>query len=144
MPAPRRFKPGVESQWPKATHVDGQMDLADRIPIETAEPYSDLAYLSGFDEIGYYALKNREMNLGFAVRWDAAVFQHLWYWQERYATQNAPWWGSAYAVGLEPWSAPYQSDPKKAIADGPLLNIGAGETIETFLSATPFEGDFEI
>lgn len=143
MPSARRFKPGVETDFPKALNINGKEDDAGRVPPESAPPYSDLAYLSGFDDQAFYTIKNEEKNVGFAVRWDARLFKYLWYWQERYATQDAPWWGSAYAVALEPWTSRWQPDPARAIEAGEWLHLSAGQVITTKLEASGFEGDFE-
>lgn len=142
MPPQRRFKPGVESDFPKALNINGKDDDASIVPPESAAAYSELAYLSGFDDSAFYALKNEEKNVGFAVRWDARLFKHVWYWQERYATQDAPWWGSTYAVALEPWTSRWQPDPNKAIEAGEWLRLAAGEVVTTRLEASGFEGEF--
>lgn len=140
MPDNRRFKPTVPGQWPMVLDKNGIENDASQIPPEKADPYSDLAYLSGFSDKAYYALMNEKEKLGFAVRWDAKVFSHLWYWQERYATQDAPWWGSAYAVGLEPWTAKWTDEPHKAIKNGEWLKLKANEEKLTSLSAEVVTG----
>lgn len=143
MPPRRRFRPGIEYDFPKALNIRGLEDDARIVPPESAAPYSELAYLSGFDEAAFYALKNEEQNLGFALRWDPRIFGQLWYWQERYATQDAPWWGSAYAVALEPWTMRWRPDPERAIAGGEWLHLEAGQVVSTSLEASAFEGDFQ-
>jgi hypothetical protein len=142
MPPNRRFQPGVESVFPKALNINGLEDDASLVPPASAAPYSDLAYLSGFDEKAFYALKNEAKNVGFAVSWDARIFKHAWYWQERYSTQDAPWWGSTYAIAIEPWTMRWRPDPEAAIADGEWLKMAAKSSIETQLTASAFEGDF--
>ena len=134
MPENRRFQP-VKGKWPWVKDIRGEADDASKIPSEEVAPYSDLAYLSGFPEKAHYALWNEQEKLGFAVRWEAGVFPYLWYWQERYATQDAPWWGGAYAVGLEPWTAKWTATPEEAIKNGEWLNLKAGEERQTSLSA---------
>lgn len=143
MPPQRRFQPGIELDFPKALNINGLEDDASLIPPEPATPYSDLAYLSGFDDKAFYALKNETKDVGFALRWDARIFGHVWYWTERYATRDAPWWGNTYAIALEPWTMRWRPDPEQAIADGEWLRLEAGEIIETKLEASGFEGDFE-
>jgi hypothetical protein len=142
MPPNRRFQPGIETDFPKALNIKGQADDASIVPPESAAPYSELAYLTGFDDQAFYTLKNEAKNVGFAVRWDARIFKHVWYWQERYATQDAPWWGSAYAVALEPWTSRWHPDPEKAIEAGDWLRLEAGQAVETKLEASAFEGEF--
>lgn len=140
MPDWRRFKPGVETKWPYAKNIKGQTDDASIVPPETAPPYSELAYLSGFDKKGYYAIQNPEKEVGFALRWEADLFKYLWYWQERYGTQDSPWWGAAYAVALEPWTSKWRPDAEQAIEDGEWLRMEAGEIITTRLQASALEG----
>ena len=76
------------------------------------------------------------------MKWDGRVFRHLWYWQERYATRDAPWWGSAYAIGLEPWTSRFPADAQQAIDAGDWLRLEAGEVLETGIEASAFEGEF--
>jgi hypothetical protein len=76
------------------------------------------------------------------VTWDGALFKHVWYWQERYASPDAPWWGRAYAVALEPWTTRYDANAEASIARGDWLKLEAGEAVTTQLRATAFEGDW--
>lgn len=142
MPPHRRFQPDIESGYPKVLNINGKEDDASIVPPHSAAPYSDLAFLSGFDDQAYYTLKNEAKNVGFAVRWDARIFKHVWYWQERYASQDAPWWGNTYAVALEPWTNRWRPDPQNAINEGEWLRLEAGQVLTTQLEATGFEGDF--
>jgi Domain of unknown function (DUF4432) len=143
MPPNRRFQSGVESDFPNALNINGIADDASLVPPASAAPYSDLAYLSGFDDSAFYALKNEEKNVGFAVRWDARIFKHVWYWQERYATQDAPWWGNTYAVGLEPWTNQWRPNPQDSIEAGEWLRLAAGQVVTTQLEASGFEGTYK-
>jgi hypothetical protein len=135
MPPNRRFKPGVETDFPKAFNINGLEDDASVVHPESAPPYSEMAYLSGFDDQAFYALTNEAQNLSFVVRWDARIFKYLWYWQERYGTKDAPWWGNAYAVALEPWTNRWRPNPEDGIEAGEWLRIEAGKTLETRLEA---------
>ncbi len=135
MPDHRRFKPGKEYNWPNVMDKHNKPDDASQIPAYSASPYSDLAYLSGYPKDAKYALWSEQEQIGFGVEWDARVFSHLWYWQERYATQDSPWWGDAYAVGLEPWTSAWTSEPDQAIKRGEWLNIKAGVALDTQLLA---------
>lgn len=141
MPPHRRFQPGVESVFPKTLNINGKEDDASIVPPESAAPYSELAYLSGFDDQAYYTLKNEEKNVGFTVRWDARIFKYLWYWQERYGTQDAPWWGNVYAVALEPWTNQWRPDPQKGIEAGEWLRLEAGAVQTTQLEASGFSDE---
>ncbi|MCL5997969.1 MAG: aldose 1-epimerase [Chloroflexi bacterium] len=139
IPAPRRFKPDVETAWPAAPGIDGIEDDASAVPPEDAPPYNDLAYLSGYDAQAWYAIKSARHGVGFRVAWDGRLFKHVWYWQERYASPDAPWWGRAYAVALEPWTTRYSPDAEASIQRGEWLHLNAGQTITTQLSAAAFE-----
>ena len=136
MPKTRRFKPGVETDWPLAINLQGQKDNASFIPGESDTPYSELTYLSGFGKKGNYTLIDSDHNLGFQLSWDAQIFKYLWYWQERYSTQDAPWWGNTYTIALEPWTSRWTPDPKQAINNGEWLSIPKDGTISTKLSAS--------
>ena len=136
MPDSRRFKPGVETDWPSAINLNDQKENASIIPAESEFPYSELSYLSGFGEKGNYSIIDSDRNLGFHLSWDAKIFKYLWYWQERYSTQDAPWWGNTYAVALEPWTSRWTPDPKQAINNGEWLSIPKDGTISTKLSAS--------
>jgi hypothetical protein len=133
---PRRFKPGIETEWPNAISKDGKQDRADIIPPETDPPYRELSYLYGFENKGQYILKNKNHNIGFKLNWDANVFKYVWLWQERYATQDAPWWGNAYAFGLEPWTSMWKVNPEEAIKNGEWLSIAKDDIISTKLEAS--------
>lgn len=136
MPDHRRFKPGIESDWPMCKNIRGKEDDASKVPPATDPPYSDLSYLYGFGDEGNYSIINTDKNVGFSVKWDSTIFKYLWYWQERYATQDAPWWGDAYAVALEPWTSMYKPDAEDAIKKGEWLSIEQGDVITTKLSAS--------
>lgn len=136
MPHPRRFVPEKESKWPKIEQIDGDVMDASVIPKEEAPPYSELAYLSGFDKEAAYAIWNANKDLGFQVNWDPVIFPYLWYWQERYATQDAPWWGKTYAIALEPWTTKFQSLSKDSSDREELLKINPGSSVHTSIKAS--------
>jgi len=136
MPDNRRFKPGVETNWPSAINLNGREENASIIPDESESPYSELSYLSGFGKKGNYSIIDSNRNVGFHLSWDANVFKYLWYWQERYSTKDAPWWGNTYAIALEPWTSKWTPDPKQAIKNGEWLSIPKYGNISTKLSAS--------
>jgi len=136
MPDHRRFKPGIETDWPNAINLNNKQDDASMVPPPSEKPYSELSYLSGFKKTGSYTIVNPKHNIGFGLSWDADIFKYLWYWQERYATQDAPWWGDAYAIALEPWTSMWKPDAEAAIKNNEWLEIGPKETINTKLAAS--------
>lgn len=135
MPDPRRFKPGIETTWPNAVAIDGEDDDASTIPSAGDAPYAELAYLSEFGETGNYKIMNPENGVGFGLEWDASLFEYVWFWQERYATQDAPWWGNTYAIALEPWTSKWTDDPEAAIKKGDWLTLDPKSTISTTIKA---------
>jgi hypothetical protein len=136
MPDHRRFKPGIETNWPVGLNINGKEDNAGIIPPSSDLPYSELTYLYGFGKTGKYSIMNSNKNIGIGLTWDPEIFKYLWLWQERYATQDAPWWGNAYAIALEPWTSMWKPDADKAIRDGEWLSLDAEEIISTKLSAS--------
>jgi galactose mutarotase-like enzyme len=136
MPEHRLFNPGVTYDWPNMENIAGVEMDASKIPARDEPPYSDLAYLSGFEKEAYYQIMNKEETLGFSVKWNADIFKYLWYWQERYATQDAPWWGSTYAIALEPWTTKHPSDPETAIAAGEYLLLEPQEVLYSQMEAS--------
>ncbi len=136
IPDNRRFLAGEMQSWPVVIGKDGVNDDASKIPSSDGDHYSDLAYLSGFEDSAYYTLWNDTKDLGFKVKWDPAVFTTLWYWQERFATQDAPWWGSVFALGLEFWTSKWTAEPEKAINEGAWLKLKADETLMTSFSTS--------
>ena len=109
MPGHRIFKPGTEQDWPIVATFDNQKIDASKVLTATEGKFSDLAYLSKFKENAFYRTATDRMS--FTIAWDKAIFKSLWYWQERYATQDAPWWGKTYAVALEPWTNDWKKNP---------------------------------
>src|SRR5690606_7187854 len=138
MPHPRRFAPGKEFSWPQGEDLQGQAVDGSKIPDVQAEAYSELCYLEGYPREAYYRIINRERNIGFELNWQGDLFKCLWQWQERYSTQDFPWWGDCYTVALEPWTSAGTDDPEGAIAKGEWLKILPGEVVGTELRAGIF------
>ncbi|HET7567516.1 MAG TPA: DUF4432 family protein [Gaiellaceae bacterium] len=96
-----RFEPGEALAWPPA--ADGE-DALDTIPSRD-RPRALLGWLEDFAE-PWAALRNPELDLGIAVRWDASVMPYAWLWQELAATEGYPWYRRAYVMAFEPSSTP--------------------------------------
>jgi galactose mutarotase-like enzyme len=143
MPANHKFKRDEKYHWPKALDTKGKQVHANQISAHGEEQYADLCYLDKLDEQAFYTIKNEKLNLGFGLQWDGRLFKDLWFWQERNATQDFPWWGDCYTVALEPWTSKWTQDPEKAIKNGEWLRLEARQTIETTLVATAFENEFK-
>ena len=135
MPDMRRFKPGIETEWPQALNVAGDQIDASVFPARNAGRYSELSYLTGYKGTGRYEVRNSLTNIAFHVKWNADIFRCVWMWQERNAIEDFPWWGNCYTLALEPWTSKWTNDPDKAIANDDWLKIGAGRSIDTSLEA---------
>lgn len=135
IPAQRQFSSEEKFEWPTAISPSGIKVQADKIEASDQNPYSELAYLSGFGDYAWYSIRDAENQLEYKVTWDPDTFKCLWFWQERYATQGAPWWGKAYAIALEPWSSKWTADPQHAIDHGEWLKLKAREKKSTWVSA---------
>jgi hypothetical protein len=134
--ATSRLKGGQTSRWPMAEAVDGgEIDIS-RIPGPEAAS-QDMIFLEEISD-GWYAVTNERLRVGFALRYEADLFKHLWYWQVFRGGMNYPWWGSTYLMALEPCaSLPVLS---RAAEQGEALRLGAGESRETEMLAMAYEG----
>lgn len=142
MPDNHKFKRGLVYDWPTALNKNGEEVVANQVSPVGTEEYSDLCYLKGYDSSAYYAIKSKSKNVGFGLTWNGNLFKDLWMWQERNATKDFPWWGQCYTVALEPWTSQWTNEPEKAIDNKEWLQIDAGASIQTVLSASAFENEF--
>ena len=132
MPPNRLFKPGELQDWPHVKSINNEIIDAQTILKSRDNKFSDLAYLSQFNETAFYKIKTDVMS--FSIEWDKYVFKSLWYWQERFATQDAPWWGKTYAIALEPWSSKWEANPTPDLMECDWLKLEPREIIETSLT----------
>lgn len=89
---------------------------------------------------GWYAITNRKMRIGFAMAWDHELFPYLWMWQNYGGHTDYPWYGRAYCCALEPFTSFPPVGIAGAVRNGSAKMLAAGETIETRLTATAFQG----
>ncbi|MFI6604261.1 DUF4432 family protein [Nonomuraea sp. NPDC050536] len=121
-PPQRRVQQGGPWQWPKVpTPEGGQTDLS--VVPEQGAP-SDVLYLTGFTE-GWYEIAT---DIGMRVEWDARALPYLWMWQEVGASQEYPWWGRVYTIGLEPFSSMPTNGLAEAVENGTALLLQPHET----------------
>ncbi len=132
MPENRFFKPGILQDWPNVLNIHGKQVEGGAI-LPSTEHFSDLGYLSSFQGDAYYKIHTKQME--FSVHWDKEIFKSLWYWQERYATPDAPWWGKAYAIALEPWTSKWLANPSPQDIENQWLCLAEGETLSTTITA---------
>lgn len=130
-----RLKPGTERPWPWAQLADGSPVDLRRIPPPGAG-WEDQVYI---DEVpdGWYAVTNLDLGVGLAVRYPHNLYRHLWYWQV-FSGGRYPWWGRAYTVGLEPFTAATNCGVDVAVADGSALVLAPGASAESSVRMTAF------
>jgi galactose mutarotase-like enzyme len=54
---------------------------------------------------GQYQIKNHQLGLSFQLEWDRELFPYVWVWAVYGGQLRYPWFGRAYTLALEPWSA---------------------------------------
>ncbi|MDN3493527.1 DUF4432 family protein [Winogradskyella bathintestinalis] len=132
MPENRLFKPGEIQDWPLVKDLQNNKIDAQNILKSDAHKFSDLAYLSQFKDEAFYTIKTDLMS--FSMNWDKAIFKSLWYWQERFAVQDSPWWGKTYAVALEPWTSNWIANPSLDLMESDWLKLKPRQVIKTSLT----------
>ena len=120
---------GTEFAWPALPTPSGPLDLSVARPPEP--PSWELVHAMDLTG-GWLALTDPDGS-GFAMGFDPAVFPAVWVW--------GVWggWRGLYAVAIEPWTAwPARLD--EVIAAGRQRTLAAGETLETQMTYTAYEG----
>lgn len=133
MPEHRAIFPGKKYTWPSVEGIDGNLLDASKILPSNTGKFSELGYMEDFRGDAYYCISTDKLN--FSLQWDKSVFKTLWYWQERYATQDSPWWGKTYAVALEPWTSKWHQAPSQSTMDNEWLKLKAREEVKTSIVA---------
>lgn len=124
-----RFAPASVHAWPP--RADGDEPL-DRLPA-LSKPRVLLGWLADFDE-PWAALRNPELDVAVALRWDGATMPYAWFWQELNGTPGYPWYGRTYAMAIEPSSTITGGPDRKP------LRLGGGATLRTAMRATVCPG----
>ncbi|HVO41150.1 MAG TPA: aldose 1-epimerase [Aggregatilineales bacterium] len=129
-------------RWPVIDNRDGApLDL--RLVPPPSSRTMDNCYLSGFNE-GWVAIHSARRKIGFGLAWNAEVFRYVWLWQALGGGLGYPWFGRTYNLGLEPWSSFPCAGLNAAVERGTALQIAAGQSIDTWLTATAFVGDRDV
>ena len=132
-----RIKRGIPHRWPIVEDLSGNpTDLSVLPPKGTP---SEIVYLTGFQQIGWYEVNNERLKAAIRVEWDAEVMPFLWYWQEFGNTIDYPWFGRHYNIGLEPFSSYPTHGLTEALRNGTAGYIQAGETKSFTMSAELLE-----
>jgi hypothetical protein len=131
-----RYAAGQTSPWPNLKTVDGGVGRADLVPGMEARTHDTYTITP---EASWYAIRNPRRDLGFAMRWDQAVYPHLWAWQVYGGMWDAPYYGRIYVLALEPFSSP-AGTLLQNIERGTVHTLAAGASIEMELRAGFFPG----
>jgi hypothetical protein len=75
----------------------------DRLPARTPNRFL-FGFLDGLTE-GTYRVRNDRLGVAARMTWPLDVLPCVWLWEEIAFTQDEPWSGQAYAVGIEPQAA---------------------------------------
>ena len=131
-----RYAPNQEAIWPYLRAQDGTMVRADRVLEKAARTHDSYTILP---QEGWFAIRNPQRDLGFAMSWDYAIFPYLWTWQVYGGFWDFPYYGRAYALALEPFSSPAGALDAN-IERGTVKTLEPGQTIELHLRAGFFAG----
>ncbi|MFB6073400.1 MAG: DUF4432 family protein [Haloarculaceae archaeon] len=122
-------------EWPNAPGTDG--DAVD-LSVLPEKGYLDMVYGTELAD-GWYAVRNPDLDLGFALTWPVDPFETLWYWQCFGGANEAPFWGRNYTAGIEPTTAyPGNTIPDAQRENGTIDVLDGGDTIESSMVATTF------
>ena len=128
--------------WPAAPLVGGGVRDLSVVP-DGMTRTADWVRLFGFEE-GWYGITSGRRRVGFGLRWDAALFRHLWYWHVFSGMSGYPWWGLNYNCALEPWTSWPDGGLLRAIDNGSALKIQPRGVVETRLLAIAYSGLYRI
>jgi len=125
---PGRVMPGTSGSWPYLPGKDGRpIDLRRMPPRE--QPASDMLFAAELTE-GWAAACNPRLGMGFGLSWPLEHWPYLWIWQELGGSTDAPWFGRAYTMGIEPFSS---------IPDHELPGLAGAVANDTALLFAPYE-----
>ena len=139
-PSGHRLRPDQEAPWPHLAGVDGSIVDLSIVPGPDARSH-DFVRLDDLSD-GWYAIVNPHRGLGFALRWDPALFPTLGLWQLLRGGADYPWYGQPYLMALEP--ACDLPSLAGAAARGAAIRLEPGAPVTTRFEATVFTGLAEV
>ena len=126
-----RLAPGQRGPWPHARlRSGGHADLSAVAGPDLGS--HDDAYLTDLDG-GWAEVVNDRAGLGIRLEWDPAVFRWIVAWQPYGGARAMPLRG-VYGLGVEPWVS--RGNLEQSVAEGSALELGAGASLTTALTAT--------
>jgi galactose mutarotase-like enzyme len=140
LPNGHRLQPEQEASWPHLVGADGSLVDVSLIPGPDVRSH-DFVRLDDLAD-GWYAIVNPHKDVGFALRWDRALFPTLGFWQVFRGGPDYPWYGQPYLIALEP--ACDLPSLARAAAHGTAIRLEPGAELTTRFEATVFTGRAEV
>lgn len=138
-PETNPLQPGSSGQWPLIAGKAGPVDLSQPIG-----PMAALAYLHDMNQ-PWIAIRRLDNAVAALLSWDKALFPCAWLWFELAGTAEAPWFGRARLIGLEPnTTMPAAGLAGARAGGGRLLQLVPGEETATVLRLHVFSPDGRI
>ena len=129
---------GGVGTWPEAPgRQAGDAVALDRIG---PGPTERLAFLSGFGERTWAAIRGIAPGLGVAMAWDARTFPGAWFWWE-IGGPGHPWHGRSRIVAIEPSTDNPADGLAAAMERGTAHQVGPGDVHETWITVSLFDAD---
>jgi hypothetical protein len=140
LPAGSRLASDQRGPWPHLAGAEGgQVDLSVLPPMGAAS--HDFVRLDELAD-GWFALVNPQRQVGFALRWDKAVFPMLGLWQVWGGGADYPWYGMPHLLALEP--ACDLPSLAAAAEGGTACVLEGGGELRTTLEATVFAATGDV
>lgn len=121
----RRVGSNEEFAWPKGRNSQGEIVDFSLLPVRGTP--GEMLYIHK-SPIGWYRVESPSHSMAAEVCWDNTLFPYLWFWQEYGYSQEAPWYGKHYNIGLEPFSSYPTSGVAEAIENGTSLSFAPHES----------------
>jgi hypothetical protein len=129
-----RVAPDQKAEWPLVRGVKGEVIDLSVIPARGARSH-DFVRLENLED-GWYAVVNPARRVGFALKYDEALFPVLGYWQLFHGGDGYPWYQRHFLAALEP--ACDLPSLNEAAKRGTAIAIAPGNSLETTFEATAF------
>ena len=137
-----KLVPGFEGPWPNVPLKDGTTSDFSTIP-PRSDRSLDMAYMTGADD-GWYAILNRDLQLGWVVNYPSEVFKYLWYWRNYAGGMGYPWYGRCFNAGLEPCTSFGNAGVTESQDNGTARRFRGNESIKVTLFAGAFTGNAAV
>lgn len=116
----RRVQDIDEFIWPAKNQTDFSI-------IAEPDTPSEMLYLYDL-ESPKFTINSKHHNTSISVKWNYDLFPYLWYWMEYGRTKTYPWYGTAYTIGLEPFSSFPTNGLSESISNNSALIFEPFET----------------